>query len=201
MTDRAEQDAALGRRLFVAIPIPSPVRDAVTALVDGVRGASDPAVRDVRWVRLDGLHLTIRFLGPTDEEHVADVAAAVDRTAGRRPPFDVVIAGGGAFPSVARPRALWLGVAEGATDLGATATALDDALADVGWTRDDRPYRAHLTLARSDGVRSGPAVARRLIDAAAAVREPFRAESLVLFESISGGGPARYVPLHEARLA
>lgn len=201
MIDRAEQDEALGRRLFVAIPIPSPVRDAVTALVDGVRGASDPAVRDVRWVRLDGLHLTIRFLGPTDEEHVADVAAAVDRTAGGVSPFDVVIAGGGAFPSVARPRALWLGVAEGATDLAATAAALDDALAAVGWTRDDRPYRAHLTLARSDGVRSGPAVARRLIDAAAAVREPFRAESLVLFESISGGGPARYVPLHEARLA
>lgn len=201
MTDPADQDAALGRRLFVAIPIPPPVRDAVTALVDGVRGASDPAVRDVRWVRLDGLHLTIRFLGPTDEENVGDVAGAVDRTAGHVAPFDVVIAGGGAFPSVARPRALWLGVAEGATDLAATATALDDALADVGWTRDERPYRAHLTLARSDGVRSGPAVARRLIDAAAAVREPFRAESLVLFESISGGGPARYVPLHEARLA
>jgi 2'-5' RNA ligase len=200
VTDRGELDAGLGRRLFVAIPIPSPVRDAVTALVDGVRAASDPAVRDVRWVRLDGLHLTIRFLGPTEEEHVADVAAAVDRTADQVAPFDVVIAGGGAFPSVARPRALWLGVTEGATDLAATATALDEALADVGWTRDERPYRAHLTLARSDGVRSGPVVARRLIDAAGAVREPFRAESLVLFESISGGGPARYVPLHEARL-
>jgi 2'-5' RNA ligase len=186
--------------LFVAIPIPSPVRDAVTALVDGVRSAADPAVRDVRWVRFDGLHLTVRFLGPTEEEHVADVAAAVDRAAGELTPFDVVIAGGGAFPSVARPRALWLGVAEGVSELTAAAAVLDDALAEVGWARDERPYRAHLTLARSDGVRSGPAVARRLIDAAAAVREPFRAESLVLFESMSGGGPARYVPLHEASL-
>ena len=201
MTDRAGQDTALGRRLFVAIPIPAPVRDAVTALVDGVRSAGDPAVRDVRWVRLDGLHLTVRFLGPTEEENVADVAAAVDQTARRVVPFDVVIAGGGAFPSVARPRALWLGVAEGVDELTAAAAALDDALAEVGWPREERPFRAHLTLARSDGVRSGPAVARRLIDAAAAVREPFRAGSLVLFESISGGGPARYVPLHEASLA
>lgn len=197
MTDRPGYETALGRRLFVAIPIPSPVRDAVTALVDGVRSAGDPAVRDVRWVRLDGLHLTVRFLGPTEEEHEADVAAAVDQTARRLAPFEVVIAGGGAFPSVARPRALWLGVAEGVNELAAAAVALDDALAEVGWPRDERPYRAHLTLARSDGVRSGPAVARRLIDAAAAVREPFRAESLVLFESISGGGPARYMPLHE----
>ena len=88
MTDRSGHETAIGRRLFVAIPIPTPVRDAVTALVDGVRSAGDPAVRDVRWVRLDGLHLTVRFLGPTEDEHVADVAAAVDQTARRLDPFE-----------------------------------------------------------------------------------------------------------------
>ena len=200
MTYRERLEAATGRRLFVAIPIPSHVRESITAVVESVRAAGDPAVRDVRWVRLDGLHLTLRFLGPTDEDRIAAVADAVDRTARTTEPFDVVIAGGGAFPSVARPRALWLGVAEGATELGATATTFDEALGESGWPRDGRPYRPHLTLARSDGVRAGPAVARRLIDAAESVREPFLAESLVLFESISGGGPARYVPLHEMPL-
>jgi RNA 2',3'-cyclic 3'-phosphodiesterase len=200
VTDRSGQDPALGRRLFVATPVPATVREAVTSLVDGVRADSDPAVRDVRWVRLDGLHLTIRFLGPTREDDLPDVATAVDRTARRLAPFDVAIAGGGAFPSVARPRALWLGVAEGAAELGAAAAALDDELAVAGWSRDDRPFRAHLTLARSDGVRAGPQVARRLIDAAADFRATFRTESLVLFESISGGGPARYVPLHESAI-
>jgi 2'-5' RNA ligase len=197
VTYRERLEAATGRRLFVAIPIPSATREAITAVVESVRAAGNPALRDVRWVRLDGLHLTLRFLGPTDEERVAGVVSAVETTARGIEPFDVVIAGGGAFPSVARPRALWLGVTDGAAELGAAAAKLDDALEGVGWPRDDRPYRAHLTLARSDGVRAGPAVARRLIDAAAAVNEPFRAESLVLFESISGGGPARYVPLHE----
>jgi 2'-5' RNA ligase len=72
-------------------------------------------------------------------------------------------------------------------------------MAERGWPRDERPYRAHLTLARSDGVRAGPAVARHLIEAAEAIRAPFRAESLVLFESITGGGPARYEPVHETR--
>lgn len=200
MTYRERLEAATGRRLFVAIPIPSPVRDAITTIVDSVRAAGDPAIRDVRWVRLDGLHVTLRFLGPTEEERVAEVAAAVERTARAIEPFEVVIGGGGAFPSVARPRALWLGVAEGAVELAAAAATLDDELAEIGWPREERPYRAHLTLARSDGVRSGPAVARRLIEAATALREPFRAESLVLFESISGGGPARYVPLHETAI-
>jgi 2'-5' RNA ligase len=198
VTYRERLEAATGRRLFVAIPIPSAAREGIVGVVDAVRAAGDPTVRDVRWVRLDGLHLTLRFLGPTDEERVGEVTTAVDRTAAAIEPFNVVVTGGGAFPSAARPRALWLGVTDGATELATAAAQLDDALADAGWPREERPFRAHLTLARSDGVRAGPAVARRLIEAAGSVRQPFRAESLVLFESISGGGPARYVPLHEA---
>jgi RNA 2',3'-cyclic 3'-phosphodiesterase len=184
----------------VAVPTPAAIRDAVAQLVESVRADSDPNRRDVRWVRLDGLHLTIRFLGPTDEEGVPDVAAAVDAAAAAILPFEVALGGAGAFPSVARPRALWLAVTSGATDLDAAARTLDDRLADVGWPRDDRPYRAHLTLARSDGVRTGPDVARRLIAAAAPFETRFQADSLTLFESISGGGPARYEPIHTARL-
>jgi 2'-5' RNA ligase len=184
----------------VAVPTPRAVRDAVTELVDLVRAESDPGLRDVRWVRLDGLHLTLRFLGPTEEDGIPAVAAAVDAVAAATAPFDVAIGGAGAFPSVARPRALWLAVTHGAAELDTAARTLDDRLAEVGWPRDDRPYRAHLTLARSDGVRAGPNVARRLIAAAATFETSFRAESLVLFESISGGGPARYERVHDARL-
>jgi 2'-5' RNA ligase len=200
VTARRYEDTRPGRRLFVAVPIPEAARDAIIAIVATVQAAANPEARDVRWVRLDGLHLTLRFLGPTPEEDVAGIAAAVDRTAARLRPFDVVVDGAGAFPSVERPRALWLGVGEGSAALAEAAATLDDELAPIGWERTDRPFRAHLTLARSDGVRAGPAVARRLIDAARTVHTPFRADSLVLFESLSGGGPSRYVPLHEAPL-
>jgi 2'-5' RNA ligase len=131
---------------------------------------------------------------------LASVADAVDRVAPSISPFDIVIAGAGAFPSEARPRTLWLGVEAGGDELTSAAGNLDAALAPSGWVPEDRPFRAHLTLARSDGVHSGPTVARRLIEAAKDVREPFRATSIVLFESISGDGPARYEPLHEAPL-
>ena len=189
-----------GRRLFIAVPTPAEVREAVTELVGSVRDGSQPDQRDVRWVRLDGLHLTLRFLGPTSEDRIATVATTVDLVAASTSGFDVSIGGAGAFPSPARPRALWLGVVDGVAELAAVARTLDQRLVDAGWTLDDRPYRPHVTLARSDGVRAGPDVARRLIVAAERFTVTFRASSLVLFESISGGGPARYEPLHEATL-
>ena len=88
----------------------------------------------------------------------------------------------------------------GADELAATAARVEDALAAAGVERSERPFRAHLTLARADGIRAGSDVARRLIDAAAGRRSTFAATELILFETIAGGGPARYTPLHTAPL-
>jgi 2'-5' RNA ligase len=203
----ADRDADAGhrerprtRRVFVAIPLPEAARREVAALVESVRSAADPNVRDVRWVRLDGLHLTLRFIGLVDEARLEAIAEAVEAAAAATNAFEITIRGGGAFPSPTRPRALWLDVAAGSDELAAAAGALDESLAAAGFEREARPFRAHLTLARSDGVRSGPDVARRLIEAAEGRAAAFAATELVLFETVQGGGPARYVSLHVARL-
>jgi RNA 2',3'-cyclic 3'-phosphodiesterase len=189
------------RRVFVAIPLPEAAMSEVAAIIDVVRSAADPEVRDVRWVRLDGLHLTLRFIGQVDDAGLRDVGDATERAAARIAPFEVAIEGAGAFPSVARPRALWLDVTEGGNELAAAAAAVDDELAAAGLERSGREYRAHLTVARADGIRAGPDVARRLIDEASGRRTAFPAKELVLFETIQGGGPARYVALRTAHLS
>jgi RNA 2',3'-cyclic 3'-phosphodiesterase len=186
--------------VFVAVPLPEPARAEIEELVGVVRAQADPTVRDVRWVRLDGLHLTLRFIGPVDGSTIAGLADAVDAAAALTTRFEVTIAGAGAFPSTARPRTIWLGVDRGAEEMAATAERVQDALATAGVARSERPFRAHLTLARADGIRAGSDVARRLIDAAAGRRSTFAATELVLFETIGGGGPARYAPLHTAPL-
>jgi RNA 2',3'-cyclic 3'-phosphodiesterase len=196
----AGADAPGTRRVFVAVPLPEPAREDVAALVDAVRSAADPDVRDVRWVRMDGLHLTLRFIGPVGADRIGPIARAVEEAAATIDAFDVTIDGAGAFPSPTRPRTIWLDVTDGAPELAGAAGAVEDALAATGLERSSRPFRAHLTVARSDGIRAGPAVARRFIDAAARRRTAFRATELVLFETRSGGGPARYAPLHTAPL-
>jgi len=190
-----------GRRLFVAVPLPSEVTQVVATLVDGIRSEGVPGGgRDVRWVRLDGLHLTLRFIGPTLDGRVEAARAAVIASAAKAQPFEISIGGAGSFPAGGRPRALWLGLRRGEAELADLAGSVDRHLIDAGWIFEPRPFRAHLTLARSDGVPAGAAIADRLVDAAASLDLAFRAERIGLFESLTGDGPARYEPLEIAGL-
>jgi RNA 2',3'-cyclic 3'-phosphodiesterase len=186
-------------RLFVAVPLDDPARAAVTAIVERVR-QDEGEGRPVRWVRLDGIHLTLRFLGPTAADRIAELSAAIEAAAKGVPPFEITIGGAGAFPTQARPRTLWLGLRDGVDRLAAVAGRVDDALAGAGWPRETSPFKAHLTLARSDGVRSGPRTVASLKSAAGDETIPSLVDRLVLFESVTGRGPAEYVPRAEARL-
>jgi 2'-5' RNA ligase len=186
-----------GRRLFIAVPLPDDAAEAVRSVVDEVRAEPLPAgARDVRWVRLDGLHLTLRFLGPTPEDRVERTATAVREVAqAAAGPIAMELGGAGTFPPHGRPRALWLGIVQGAEALGDLAAQLDTTLAAAGRPSEHRPFRPHLTLARSDGVAVGPLVADRLTNAMAERRIPVVIDRLALFQSVTGGGPARYVPV------
>ena len=198
-------------RLFVAVPLPAATCATIEGVVDRVRerlAAADvdaakrgaPPGGRVRWVRMDGLHVTLRFIGGTAEDHVAALSRVVDVAAAGAAPFEVALDGAGAFPNPSRPRSLWLAIVAGAEGFADVARRLDDTLVADGWPHDDRPFRPHLTLARTDGVWAGPLAAHELAGAATGLDTRFRADRIVLFKSHLGGGPARYEALHEARL-
>ncbi len=189
-----------GRRIFVAAPVAPDVREAIESLVNAIRAAADPGRREVRWIRLDGLHVTLRFIGPTLEARIPAALEAMQAAAREASPFDVAIDGAGAFPNHDRPRALWLGLGLGVASLTDLTASLDRELAERGWPADPRPFRPHLTLARSDGIASGSQTVERLIEAAQTLQARWTVDRVVLFESVTGGGPARYVPLGEAAL-
>ncbi len=187
-------------RLFFAVPVPAEARARVGELIDKVQRSVGDGTARIRWVRVDGLHLTLRFLGPTPEALVPPLRAAADQLAAADSPFEVVIEGGGAFPSLARPRSLWVGVRAGAYRLANLADGLTIAAGECGLVLDTRPFTPHLTIARTDGVRLGPAAAHALEEAADGLDVRFGVDRVILYQSFLGGGPARYEPLHEARL-
>lgn len=189
-------------RLFYAVPVPEPTREAIADLADRVQSAVDGEGGHVRWVRMEGLHLTLRFLGPTPEDRVAALRELADREANACRAFTVEIAGAGAFPDRRHPRTLWLGLRDGAEDLARLAARLEAGVVEsLGNALETRPFAPHLTIARTDGVRSAPHAAAVLEELAETLDLAFLADRLVLYRSHLGNGRATYEPLHEAPLA
>ena len=132
-------------RLFVAVDIPDAVRDGFTRLTDELRKAC-PAARPIKWARLEDAHVTLKFIGEVPDGQSKDIAEAL-RQAKTVAPFELVFAGLGFFPEERRPRVLWAGI-EGGSALAGLAVAVEDALAPLGISREARPFRPHVTLAR-----------------------------------------------------
>jgi len=199
---RPEDDPPGTSRLFVAVPLADDVRRAVGQLMEDVAGApiEERAVGQPRWVRVDGLHLTLRFLGATPDVRQQELAAAIRAAAEGVAAFQVTLRGGGAFPNPARPRVLWVGIAEGAAELASLADRVNAEVNRLGWTPDDRPFAPHLTLARTDGVNGAADSAMRLTAAAADTRLSWQADRVVLYKSVLGRGPARYEVVAESEL-
>jgi 2'-5' RNA ligase len=128
-------------RGFIAVEVPA--GPALEALAADVRNASG----SLRVIPTDRIHLTLKFLGDTEEGLVPEIVAAIrEATAGVRP-FELQIRGTGAFPSLGRMNVIWVG-AEGAEALARIADALEASLESLGFPRERRPWKAHVTLAR-----------------------------------------------------
>jgi 2'-5' RNA ligase len=181
-------------RTFVAFPL-SP---AWAAYASGVTALLASNVRGVSWVRPENLHLTIRFLGDLGESGVARLGDAVARAAEGLAAPTVSIGGLGTFPSVAKPRVVWLGVSEGSEALVAVGSAINAAIDRAGFDRADKPFRPHMTLGRVRPAASGLEGIRALALPPAPAQAAF--DRIVVMKSDLDPSGARYTALREVRL-
>lgn len=127
--------------------MPHALRDELDRVAKRLRTAQ----ADVRWVRPEAMHLTLKFLGETMPEQVPPIKTALAGLADAHP-FQIRLGGLGAFPHTAHPKVIWAGIEHGLTDLIRLAENIENRLTKLGWPREERPFRPHLTLGR---VRSG----------------------------------------------
>lgn len=196
--DRAAPGASDERwRAFVAIDLAEPARSAVTDYLAGLRAA----ITGVGWTRPEHLHLTLAFLGEVPRTRIASVSDRLAAVLLPRLRFEARVVGLGAFPSVARPQVLWVGIAS--PELAGLADVVQGACEREGFPREQRPFRAHVTLGRvrQRGGRSGGT------DFALLARDGDRdfgttvVEHVVLYRSELGRGGARHTPLATFPLA
>ena len=117
------------------------------------------------WVRPEGIHLTLRFLGDIAEEQVAALGALLRDVAAGMTPFALEARGVGAFPTPRAPRVIWLGLhgkPECMASLRQMHARIEDGVAGLGFPRESRAFTAHLTLARVRDRKSGAALAKVL---------------------------------------
>jgi RNA 2',3'-cyclic 3'-phosphodiesterase len=144
-------------RVFVAVEIDEAVRKIAARVSAGLAAAGlhDKDRRSIAWVSPQNLHVTLQFLGEVDS---TSARALTDRLSSpfALPPFEIGVAGLGTFPPAGPPRVVWLGIREGAAQLSALYRDVGLRLEGLGFTRDPRPFHAHLTIGRVKGPLSAP---------------------------------------------
>lgn len=187
-----------GRRMFIAVDLPTELVAAVRSTVDRLRAAGIEAA----WVKPAQLHLTLHFLG--DEVADADlhrICVAMNEAAATVPAFAVSFGGIGVFPDVHRPRVLWLAVEEGAAELIRLYEALAERLEPLGFHREARGFRPHLTLGRfRDRGRGDVDLGTALAAAEGPAAGELQVRRIVLYESRLSKAGAEHDRLHAALL-
>jgi 2'-5' RNA ligase len=131
-------------RTFIAIDLDPEIKKTLSLLVDEL----DEGHRNIRWVKHQGMHLTLKFLGEIGREKVPEIENILRTISKRYGTFSLKFKGTGSFPpGMKNPRVLWVGIEEQET-LAALQSQLEGELEKLGFPRERRKFHAHLTLGR-----------------------------------------------------
>ena len=194
-------------RLFIALDIEDEIRQRIERFLEGVSGFAP----DARWVRLESLHITLKFIGERPSETVSSLLEPLNKVS--VPPFSLSFSGTGFFPTAKSPRVFWIGI-QAAPELQQLAAAIDEATALLGIPKEDRAFSPHLTLARKSGASGSPRsqkddrpnqVFQRLQQKLATMAQPefgtMTAREFFLFQSQLSRTGSRYTKLNNFKLS
>ena len=140
-------------RLFVALELPAHFKEALEDIIGQVKGRGLPTER---WGALEGIHLTLKFLGNVPSERFQEIVSGLEAALLDATPFTLALDRPGAFPNLRTPRVLWVGTSGELGALLALQQRVEACLEPLGFPREERRFSPHLTLARL-GDRTSPA--------------------------------------------
>ena len=134
-------------RTFIAIELDETINAALTDLQEQLK-AKVP--RDsVRWVKAEGIHLTLKFLGDVPADRIEEIERTLTQACAGFPAFSFSVGGLGCFPNPRRPRVVWVGVQEQSGTLERLQKAIENGMEKLGFAPEGRKFDAHLTLGRT----------------------------------------------------
>lgn len=146
-------------RIFIAIKLTPEILSNISKLQEELKKTS----AQVKWVKPENIHLTLKFLGHITLEKLEKVKTFTREALRPFAPFEISVSGLGAFPRIKYPRVIWVGIDEGKEELKRIAFSIEENLAKISFTKEKRPFSPHLTLGRMKSLKGR----ERLIEALA----------------------------------
>ncbi len=186
-------------RLFIAIDIDEATRKGLGDLQQLLQSKADIKKSDVKWVRPENIHLTLKFLGEVKDEKAVDVCRIVKEVAGRHKNFEVDVKVVGHFGGRSA-RVLWVGAGAGNEQLQQLQEDIDMQLSEAGWPKETRKFAGHLTLCRIRKPAAGIKLAQVSEDYKEYKLGTIAADSVVVYQSeLTPKGPV-YTVLGNCKL-
>jgi 2'-5' RNA ligase len=182
-------------RLFIALPLEKVIEDHLARLITTLRQKGG----QVRWVAPKNIHLTVRFLGDTEDDLVPELGRLIDETAAQFSPVHTQIDHMGAFPNLRRPNVIWVGLGDHIDVLAELANDIEAGVRQLGIKPDPKPFKAHLTLGRVKDSRNLGGLTNFIQDHQFAP-VPLVLDRIVLFKSTLTPQGSIYDRLHERAL-
>ncbi len=180
-------------RTFIAISLP----DHVLHGIGNVQASLKRSGFNIRWVRKEGIHLTLRFLGDVPKGQVEQIGSAISAAAGGFSPFTLKGYGIGVFPDLRRPRVVWAGISGDLEVLHNLHSKLESQLKSIGFAKEKRPLKGHLTVGRIKKRIDKAALKTALEGFKGFETDPFTAEAVILYQSTLRPQGALYTKLAE----
>jgi len=176
-------------RVFVAIDIDPEIKEAMARFQRRLASEAGIDERDVKWVRPQAMHLTLKFLGEITDQQLVEVCRAVEEATEGHKSFEMEIETVGYFGGRSA-RVLWVGTGRGSQELGLLQQDIEQRLVKSGWPAEQRRFTAHLTVCRIKNARAGEKLVR-LADAYKDLKlGTTQAEAVTVYESrLRPGGP------------
>ncbi len=133
------------KRLFIAIDLPLEIKRKLHKCEQEL---AKYIPRGVKWVELENLHFTIRFLGETEEDKIPNIIKIMDEVSQELSPFSISLKELGAFPSFKNPRVIWIGIEKGEKEMTNLFNKLEKKIIELGFKREEKDFSPHLTLGR-----------------------------------------------------
>ncbi len=177
-------------RTFIAVEVSPAVCHRASELIAKLQASEVKCT----WTAPENMHVTLQFLGDTDDTLIPDVCRRVAQAAAPFEPFEMAFSQAGAFPAPDRPRTVWLGVDAGAEKLVRLQFAIQESLVELRFPREHRTFKPHLTLGR---VRDGSPRSQRLAELLAQYRDYKASESDVSEVVIVGSFRDKSGPMYQ----